>query len=63
MSIRSLEPKLPNFPVVSVEKLRYADTELTGHISNTVFAVCCQNARMELLCDPHRIPLRPTRNS
>lgn len=57
--LRSLEPKLADFPVTSFEKLRYADTDLQGHITNTVFAVCCQNARMELLCDPQRVPIPP----
>jgi len=52
-------PKLADFPVTSIEKLRYADTDLQGHITNTVFAVCCQNARMELLCDPQRLPIPP----
>jgi acyl-CoA thioester hydrolase len=56
---RSLDPKLADFPVTSIEKLRYADTDLQGHITNTVFAVCCQNARMELLCDPQRVPIPP----
>lgn len=56
---RSLDPKLADFPITSVEKLRYADTDLQGHITNTVFAVCCQNARMELLCDPQRVPIPP----
>ncbi len=59
MSIRSDDPKLADFPVTSVEKLRYADTDLQGHITNTVFAACCQNARMELLCDPRRVPIPP----
>jgi acyl-CoA thioester hydrolase len=57
MSTRSLDPKLADFPVTSVEKLRYADTDLQGHITNSVFAVCCQNARMELICDPKRVPI------
>jgi acyl-CoA thioester hydrolase len=56
---RSLDPKLADFPITSVEKLRYADTDLQGHITNTVFAVCCQNARMEFLCDPQRVPIPP----
>ena len=56
---RSLDPNPADFPVTSVEKLRYADTDLQGHITNTVFAVCCQNARMELLCDPERVPIPP----
>jgi hypothetical protein len=62
MSTKSLDPKLADFPVTSVEKLRYADTDLQGHITNTVFAVCCQNARMELLCDPQRVPIPPVRH-
>lgn len=30
---------------------------VTGHISNAAFAVCCQNARMEILHDRTRVPL------
>jgi acyl-CoA thioester hydrolase len=56
---KSIDPKLADFPITSVEKLRYADTDLQGHITNTVFAVSCQNARMELLCDPQRVPIPP----
>jgi acyl-CoA thioester hydrolase len=56
MSIKTLAPRLADFSVTSVEKLR-ADTDRQGHITNTVFAVCCQNARMELLCDPKRVPI------
>jgi acyl-CoA thioester hydrolase len=50
-------PELADFPVKTIEKLRFADTDRLGHITNTVFAVCCQNARMELLCDPRRVPI------
>jgi acyl-CoA thioester hydrolase len=50
-------PSITDFPITTVEKLRFADTDRYGHITNTVFAVCCQNARMELLCDPLRIPI------
>ncbi len=56
MSTRFLAPRLADFAVTTVEKLRFADTDCQGHITNTVFAVCCQNARMELLCDPQRVP-------
>jgi acyl-CoA thioester hydrolase len=38
----------------STEKLRFADTDRNDHISNAVFAVCCHNARMEILSDPNR---------
>jgi len=57
MSTKIFAPRLTDFSVTSVEKLRFADTDRQGHITNTVFAVCCQNARMELLCDPKRIPI------
>ncbi|MBN9263514.1 MAG: acyl-CoA thioesterase [Hyphomicrobium sp.] len=50
-------PHLMDYPIRSAEKLRFADTDCNGHISNAVFAVCCQNARMELLHDPRRVPL------
>ena len=54
--VRSL-PRLDDYPIRTSEKLRFADTDCNGHISNAVFAVCCQNARMELLHDPRRVPL------
>jgi acyl-CoA thioester hydrolase len=50
-------PRLEDYPLHTSEKLRFADTDCNGHISNAVFAVCCQNARMELLHDPRRVPL------
>lgn len=57
MSTKPLAPRMADFPVWTVEKLRYADTDRQGHITNSVFCVCCQNARMELLCDPNRVPI------
>jgi acyl-CoA thioester hydrolase len=57
MSMKSLVPRPADFPTTTVEKLRFADTDRQGHITNSVFAVCCQNARMELLCDPRRVPI------
>lgn len=57
VSTRVRVPTLADFPVTTVEKLRFADTDRNGHITNTVFGVCCQNARMELLCDPNRVPI------
>jgi acyl-CoA thioester hydrolase len=57
----SRKPKPPEhigaYPIRSIEKLRFADTDCNGHISNAVFAVCCQNARMEVLSDPDRAPV------
>jgi acyl-CoA thioester hydrolase len=52
-------PALTDFPVRTVEKLRFADTDRHGHITNTVFAACCQNARMELLYSSKRVPTPP----
>lgn len=57
MSTKILAPRLADYPVTTVEKLRLADTDRLGHITNAVFAVCCQNARMELLRDPKRVPI------
>ena len=57
LSTKTLAPRLADFPTTTVEKLRFADTDRLGHITNSVFAVCCQNARMELLCDPRRVPI------
>jgi acyl-CoA thioester hydrolase len=57
LSMKSLVPRSADFPTTTVEKLRFADTDRHGHITNSVFAVCCQNARMELLCDPRRVPI------
>jgi acyl-CoA thioester hydrolase len=57
------KPKAPEhigaYPIRSTEKLRFADTDCNGHISNAVFAVCCQNARMEVLADPTRPSVPP----
>lgn len=50
---------LADFPFRTIEKLRFADTDRNGHITNSVFAICCQNGRMELLCDPGRVPIPP----
>ena len=47
MLVRTALTKLCEYPVRSVEKLRYADTDRNGHISNSVFAVCSQNPCMD----------------
>lgn len=49
--------ELADYPIRTSEKLRFADTDRNGHVSNAVFAVCCQNARMEVLHDRTRVPL------
>ena len=40
---------LDDFPATTLEKLRFADTDQHGHVTNAVFAVCFQNARLEIL--------------
>lgn len=57
MSTKILAPRLADYSVTTVEKLHFADTDRQGHITNTVFAVCRQTARMELICDPRRVPI------
>ncbi|HZP88006.1 MAG TPA: thioesterase family protein [Burkholderiales bacterium] len=57
MSIKRMPPRLCEYPFWSSQQLRFADTDRHGHISNAVFAVLCQNARMELLCDRQRVPM------
>ena len=42
-------PTLDAFPVRTAEKLRFADTDQHGHVTNALFAVCFQNARLEVL--------------
>jgi acyl-CoA thioester hydrolase len=54
-SARPLAPSFSHLPAKTTEKVRYADTDQQGHI--TKFAACCQNARMELLRDPHGVPI------
>jgi acyl-CoA thioester hydrolase len=54
---RIADPMLSDYPIRSSEKLRFADTDQQQHINNAAFSVYCQNARMELLCDPDRIPI------
>ena len=43
------EPTPDAFPARTAEKLRFADTDQHGHVTNAVFAVCFQNARLEVL--------------
>lgn len=49
-----MEPCAENFPHRIVETLRFADTDRNGHITSSVFAICCQSGRLALLSDPAR---------
>jgi acyl-CoA thioester hydrolase len=54
MNPRPLEPNAADFPHRIVETLRFADTDRNGHITSSVFAICCQSGRLALLSDPAR---------
>jgi len=54
MSPPSVEPRAEDFPHRIVETLRFADTDRNGHITSSVFAICCQSGRLALLSDPAR---------
>jgi acyl-CoA thioester hydrolase len=42
-------PALVDFPFLSREKLRYADTDRQGHVNNAVFATFLETGRVEML--------------
>jgi acyl-CoA thioester hydrolase len=50
----SMEPDAESFPHRIIETLRFADTDRNGHITSSVFAICCQSGRLDLLADPAR---------
>jgi acyl-CoA thioester hydrolase len=45
------DPILTEFPLRSLDKLRYADTDRQGHINNAVFSNSLETGRAELLYD------------
>lgn len=49
-----MECRPADFPHRIVETLRFADTDRNGHITSSVFAICCQSGRLALLSDPAR---------
>jgi acyl-CoA thioester hydrolase len=57
---RSRTSTLADFPVQTLETLRYADTDRQGHINNAVFATLVEAGRVSFLYDPTR-PLAPPR--
>lgn len=52
MHAPAVEPRAEDFPHRIVETLRFADTDRNGHITSSVFAICCQSGRLALLSDP-----------
>ena len=51
-SLQDMKPT--DFPVVTFDKVRYADTDRQGHVNNTVFASSLETGRVELLYDPEQ---------
>ena len=45
--------KLAECPVVTSDKIRYADTDRQGHVNNAAFATFCETGRVEILYDPN----------
>lgn len=39
-------------PIVTSDKIRYADTDRQGHVNNAVFVTFFETGRVEILCDP-----------
>lgn len=40
------------FPILTIDKIRYGDTDRQGHVNNAVFATFLETGRVELLYDP-----------
>ncbi len=43
---------LDAFPLITFEKIRYADTDRQGHVNNAVFATFLETGRVEFLYHP-----------
>lgn len=43
---------LADYPLLTYEKLRYADTDRQGHVNNAVFSTMLETGRVELLYSP-----------
>lgn len=55
--MNSLRPS--DCPIVTFDKIRYADTDRQGHVNNAVFATFFETGRVEVLYDPDN-PLMST---
>ncbi len=54
MNIAPAALPISAYPVKTIEKLRYADTDRQGHINNAVFATLVEAGRVTFLYDPER---------
>ncbi len=52
MNDKKTLPTPENYPVHTLEKLRFGDTDRQGHINNAVFATLCESGRVAFLYDP-----------
>lgn len=43
------ELKLSDFPLITFDKLRYADTDRQGHVNNAMFSTFLETGRVEML--------------
>jgi acyl-CoA thioester hydrolase len=43
---------LTDFPIQTLDKIRYADTDRQGHVNNAVFSTYLETGRVEFLYDP-----------
>ncbi|MDX2135439.1 MAG: thioesterase family protein [Saprospiraceae bacterium] len=46
------QPKLEDFPLISYDKIRYADTDRQGHVNNAVFSTFLETGRVEIFYNP-----------
>jgi acyl-CoA thioester hydrolase len=46
------ELRLDDFPLVTFDKVRYADTDRQGHVNNATFATFLETGRVEVLYNP-----------
>ena len=46
------DAKLDEYPLVTSDKVRYADTDRQGHVNNAAFAMFLETGRVEILYDP-----------
>lgn len=47
-----MQRTLSQYPSVSDDKVRYADTDRQGHVNNALFATFLETARVEIFYDP-----------
>lgn len=47
-------PAPSDCPIVTFDKIRYADTDRQGHVNNAVFSTFFETGRVEVLYDPNQ---------